>query len=196
MRLGPATQAALLSRTFYLPSFAERDRRAKAHRATHSQKCQHRCSPKARAFRVRAQQFHPSRKKDFRGGRKARAPAHWTCAGFPPAIHSREITGNAEPFSQQISERLTLLTASTLRQRKDLRNGKLRLHCVNTVERRNFLWNGKEKVYFYWRRIRGENRRSAVQYPPVQYSDDCASSRNAAGEASEPGDRGNSRSRL
>jgi hypothetical protein len=60
-------------------------------------------------------------------------------------IHSREITGNAEPFSQQISERLTLLTASTLRLRKDLRNGKLRLHCVNTVEHQNFLWNGKEK---------------------------------------------------
>jgi hypothetical protein len=60
-------------------------------------------------------------------------------------IHSREITGNAEPFSQQISERLTLLTASTLRQPKDLRNGKLRLHCVNTVKHWNFLWNGKEK---------------------------------------------------
>jgi hypothetical protein len=40
------------------------------------------------------------------------------------------------------------LTASTLRQPKDLRNGKLRLHCVNTVKHWNFLWNGKEKVYF------------------------------------------------
>jgi holliday junction DNA helicase RuvA len=29
-----------------------------------------------------------------------------------------------------------------------LRNGKLRLHCVNTVEHRNFLWNGKEKCIF------------------------------------------------
>jgi Holliday junction DNA helicase RuvA len=35
-----------------------------------------------------------------------------------------------------------------LRQGKDLRNGKLRLHCVNTVEHRNFLWNGKEKCIF------------------------------------------------
>ena len=30
-----------------------------------------------------------------------------------------------------------------------MRNGKLRLHCVNTVERRNFLWKGKEKAGFF-----------------------------------------------
>jgi hypothetical protein len=77
-------------------------------------------------------------------------------------IHSREITGNAEPFSQQISERLTLLTASTLRQPKDLRNGKLRLHCVNTVKHWNFLWNGKEKCILLARRAAGS---AAVQYP-------------------------------
>jgi hypothetical protein len=118
-------------------------------------------------------------------------PAHWTCAEFPPAIHSREITGNAEPFSQQISERLTLLTASTLQQRKNLRNGKLRLHCVNTVEHPNFLWNGKEKCIF----IRAAHGGKTGGLP-YNTPDDCASSRNAAGEASEPGDRGNSRSRL
>ena len=31
---------------------------------------------------------------------------------------------------------------------------------------------------------------------PYNTSDDCASSRNAAGETSEPGDRGNARGRL
>ncbi len=40
------------------------------------------------------------------------------------------------------------MTASTVRQRKTLRNGKLRPHCVNTVERRNFLWKRKEKCIF------------------------------------------------
>ena len=34
--------------------------------------------------------FHPPWKEDFLGGRKARAPAHWTCAEFPPVIHSRK----------------------------------------------------------------------------------------------------------
>jgi holliday junction DNA helicase RuvA len=45
-----------------------------------------------------------------------------------------------------------------------MRNGKLRLHCVNTVERRNFLWKGKEKCIFIGA-ARRKNRRSAVQYP-------------------------------
>jgi len=45
--------------------------------------------------------FNSSRKKNLEG-RKAWAPAHWTCADFPPVTHSREITGNTESLSEHV----------------------------------------------------------------------------------------------
>jgi hypothetical protein len=87
---------------FYLPSFAERDRQAKAHRATALAKVPASMLPKARALGSELSASILLERRTSGGGRKARAPAHWTCAEFPPVIHSREITGNAEPFSQQI----------------------------------------------------------------------------------------------
>jgi hypothetical protein len=70
---------------------------AEDHRATALRRvlC-NRCSPEL-ALQVVIQRFHPSRKKDFEGGREARAPVHWTCTEFPPVTHSRKSPATLNP---------------------------------------------------------------------------------------------------
>ena len=75
MRLGPATQAALLSRM--LPTVVFRQGRkiiVTALRRATGCDANLRLSPQV--FEI--QRSHPALEEDFGGGRNARAPAHWT----------------------------------------------------------------------------------------------------------------------
>jgi hypothetical protein len=60
-----------------------------------------------------------------------------------PGDSLSKITGNAEPLSEQL-QNISRLTASTVQQHANLRNRKLRLGCVKTVESENFLWKRTE----------------------------------------------------
>jgi hypothetical protein len=94
MRLGPATLAALLSRTFQLLSFAgAKDHRAKSLRG----------APLSDDNLKLALQAHDSVLPSFRRkiSEEAVKPGHQHTGhvpNFPPVTHSREITGNADSF--------------------------------------------------------------------------------------------------
>lgn len=114
----------------------------------------HRRSPEACASGLGISVFHPSGEKGF--SRRPQSPGTGTLDmhRISPGDSLSKITGNAEPSLATDSEQITLLTASTLRQRENKGNGKLRLGCVKTVEGRNFLWKRKEKCAFI--RARGQ----------------------------------------
>jgi hypothetical protein len=76
-------------------------------------------SPEARASGLWFNVFHPSGGKDFSRRPLSPGTGALDMHRISPGDSLSKITGNAEPLLGTNSEQITLLTASTLRQRRD-----------------------------------------------------------------------------
>jgi len=79
-----------------LPAVFRRGERSSRNGTPKSAACS-RCSPEARASGLWFRVFHPSRKKDFVGGRKALGTGTLDMRRISPDDSLSKITGNAEP---------------------------------------------------------------------------------------------------
>jgi hypothetical protein len=184
MRPGPATQAALLSRTFRNPSFAcAKDRRTMAHALVkvHSD----RRSPEACASGLG---FGASILLGRRTSEEAAKPGHRHTGQGPNSpgdslSRKSPATPNPNGNGSRTSHAFDCKHFAAAEELTQRQSG-VRL-CKNCGAVKLPV-EGKGKVCFYWR----------DGGLPYNTFDDCASSRNVAGETSEPGDSGDAWGRL